>query len=112
MTDRILMNSSGMKISRPGFDVNTALEANLVIHPNMNPMRPIYQGSVTFTGVGSSDVSISNPSSTIPFCILKGSDNKIAGRSTFCIEMFSPFNIARVRNIDGIPRTVNFSVLI
>lgn len=111
MVQRIIFSTDGVKVSRPGYDAGTAANRYLSMHPGMEPMRPVYSNSATFSGVGSQDFTISNPENVIPFVFLKASTNKGPTRITYCAEMWAPYTTVRIRNIDGVARTVQFTVL-
>jgi len=112
MARRIILSPAGLQISKPGYDAAVASPENMALYPGMEPMRPAYSGTVTFGGAGSQDFSIPNPTGAIPYVVLRGSDGVQANRGTYCAEMWEPYTICRVRNIDGRARTVRFFVLI
>lgn len=113
MVDRIIFNKDGIKVSKPGVDVNTAANVNLCMHPNMTPMIPIYNGAATFTGNGTQSFSFTNNRGDIPVTIiLRANDGRMPNTSsTFYATTQSPFNTLRIHNIDGRARTIEFRVL-
>lgn len=112
MTQRIIFSSSGVKVSKPGVDASTATNRYLSMHPGMDPMRPIYTNTVTFSGVGQQDFSIPNPTEVIPFVMLRDDSGFAPSRSGFCAELWYPYNVVRIRNVSGRPRTIIFTVLL
>ncbi len=110
--DRIIIDPSGIRVAKPGFDANIAAERNMAMFPGMEPMRPLYTNVVSFTGGGSQDFSFSNPTGAIPYVVLRGNDERSSGRNTYCCEMWEPYNVARIRNIDSVARTIRFFVLL
>lgn len=112
MPQRIKFSPNGVTVSKPGFDVDVASLENLTMYPGMEPMRPIHSNSVTFSGAGSQDFSFANPTGAIPYVVMRSSEGTFPGRDTFCAEMWEPYTTCRIRNIDGVPRTIRFFVLV
>lgn len=112
MTQRIILNPSGLRVSKPGFDASVASDVNMGLYPNMDPMRPLLMSSATFSGGGSQDFSVPNPTAAIPYVVLRATDYVPANRGTYCAEMWEPYNIVRIRNISGVARTIYFTVLL
>lgn len=112
MVDRILFDTSGIKVSKPGYDVNSAPTEGLAMFPGMEPVRPLGSGVASFGGSGSQDFAVSNPTGAIPYVVMRGTDNRIPGRSTYGAEMWAPYTTVRIRNFDGVPRTITWFVLL
>lgn len=112
MANRILYNTSGIKVSKPGYDVNTATEENLAMFPGMEPVRPLTSGTASFAGSGSQDFAVSNPTGAVPYVVMRSTDNRIPGRSTYGAEMWAPYTTVRIRNFDGASRTITWFVLL
>lgn len=55
MSDRVLMDSSGLKVSKPGTDVKTANEAGLIFNSQWAAMSRLLFGSVDVPVPGPSD---------------------------------------------------------
>lgn len=113
MVDRIIFNKDGVKVSKPGFNAATTTNVNLCMHPNMEPMIPVYNGSATFTGNGTQTFSFTNTRGDIPVTIiLRANDGRMPNTSsTFYATTQSPFNTLKIHNIDGMARTIQFRVL-
>ncbi|MBA8822330.1 hypothetical protein BRY73_02775 [Ochrobactrum sp. P6BS-III] len=112
MPQRIKITTSGIYVSKPGFDVDTASQENLSMYPGMEPMRPLGNGTATFTGSGSQDFAISNPTGAIPYVVMRSSESTYPGRITFGAEMWEPYTTVRIRNFDGVARTITWYVLL
>lgn len=111
MVDRIRFDSSGVRVSRPGYDVNTAGPAGLGMFPGMGVMAQVLTGTVTLGAGGAQDFPLSNPSGKLPYITLNAG-SEFPDRETFCAEVKPPYNYVRIRNISGPTRTIKFAALI
>lgn len=114
MKDRIVISPSGIRVSKPGYDANTASDENMALYSGMDAMRPTLSGSAVFTGGGSQDFTLPVPLNDLPFVVLRGSDDRSANRRSYCAELWlenGAYRRVRIRNIDGRGRTVTFFVL-
>lgn len=115
MTDRILFNKDGLKVSKPGFDVNTASEENLLMYPGMSVMTVAAEGTVTIPGGQRITVNFSNPNSRMPYIHVSDGGGGVAHRTTFCAETQPPYNFAYIRNDvqGGAPtRTITYCIMV
>lgn len=112
MVDRIKFSKDGVYVSKPGVDVNTASNEYLSMFPTMRCMFPTYRGTVTLSSGGSSDFSFTNASAKLPYVLLSATNGDVPSRNTYCAEVNPPYNYVRIRNISGVTRTINFSVLV
>ncbi|PRD45329.1 hypothetical protein C5748_03800 [Phyllobacterium phragmitis] len=114
MKDRIIISPSGIRASKRGFDANNAADINMAMIPGMDPMIPAFSSFANFAGGGSQDFALPQPLTTIPYIVLRGNDNKAANRRSYCAEIWldnNAYRTVRIRNIDGVARTVTFFVL-
>lgn len=115
MIDRIKFDASGAKISKPGVDVNSANDSQLLLYPGMSSMALAAEGTVTVSGGSRITVNFSNPNQRLPFVILGSSDGSPPDRSTFCAETSPPYNYVYIRNDvqGGAPtRQITYAVLV
>ena len=115
MTDRILLSPDGVKVSRSGVDVKTALIDDLIMYPGMSSMTQIAGGTVTLAGGSQTTISFSNPHARIPYVILGEANGVPPDRQTYCAETSPPYNFVIIRNNvqSGAPtRTITYGVLI
>lgn len=112
MPPRILISPDGMKVSKPGFDVNTASDENLAMFPNMGVMVQSYRNTVTLPAGGAQDFGFNNPSGKLPYIVLASAGGDQPDRETYCAEISPPYNVVRIRNINGPTRSIRFVVLI
>ncbi|WP_247996679.1 hypothetical protein [Brucella tritici] len=112
MPTRIKFSTSGVYVSQPGYDVDTANQRYLGMFPNMGVMAQVLDGSVTLSAGGSQDYSITNPTGKMPYVFLTSSTGEHPDRTTFCAETSIPYNYVRIRNISGPTRTIRFAALI
>lgn len=110
--DRIIFSSDGVRVSRPGFDVNVAAPENLGMYPDMGVMAQVLTNTVTLASGASQSFGFSNPSGVLPYVILNEVGGELPDRSTFCAELSSPYTSVNIRNISGPTRTIRFAVLI
>lgn len=112
MPARIKFSPSGVYVSQPGYDVDTANQRYLGMYPNMGVMAQVLDGSVTLAAGGSQDFAISNPNGKMPYVFLAATSGEHPHRDTFCAETSTPYNYVRIRNISGPTRTIRFAALI
>lgn len=115
MTDRIRFDANGVKISKPGVDVNTANAAQMLLYPGMSSMTLAAEGTAVIAGGSRITVNFTNPTARMPYIILGDSGGGPPDRSTFCAETAPPYNFAYIRNDvqSGAPtRTITYAILI
>ncbi|MHC3941937.1 hypothetical protein ACI0FR_03273 [Paenochrobactrum sp. BZR 201-1] len=112
MVDRIIFDASGVRVSKPGFDANTASPQNMAMFSGMTPCIPITSNSVSFTGNGTKTFTFTSPNQNIvPTVLVRSPQGILPSFRTYYAEMNAPFNSVTIRNVDGKARTVEFKVL-
>lgn len=112
MVDRIIFSSNGVRVSKPGFNANTAADVNMAMYSDMNPCIPLYSNSVTFAGNGTQIFSFSTPDASLPpTVLLRSPQGTQPSKRTFFARVKNPYNKVTIHNVDGKARTVDFKVL-
>ena len=115
MPQRILISRDEIRVSKPGFDVNTQNPEELILFNDMNVMAVYLSGSCYLEGEDSRFYfDFLKPIQNMPYVILTSNDGVGAGRSTYFCEMQQNEGVykeGKIRNLDGKGRTIWFCVL-
>lgn len=96
------------RVSRAGFDVNTANADEFLFREDTISLRPKQSGSFAFGGSGSQQIPIGGHTDP-PVVVLKSSDNTTPGRFNYYAEVSPDLNTFRVVNSGG-ARTIFYYI--
>lgn len=114
MVDRVYLGmqdgSFRARVSRPGYDVKTATDDQLLFREDTECLYPLIAGSFSFSGAGSQSVSLSSFNlQAPPVIVLKSSDNRAPSDRTYWAQVSNNLDSITVRN-EGGTRVIDYYI--
>lgn len=113
MVDRIFLGfdagSPIFRVTKPGKDISSTDPDDFICREDMETLRPVLQGTVSFGGSGTINIALSGFTAP-PFVLLKASDNRMPHYYDYRAQVNNSYTNLAIVNAQGRARSIDYYV--